>query len=203
MDADHNAMRGLNVAGVFDLPSYAGAESWGRKDHQEGTYTGTAGPQFKTEMVAVELGPALFLTVPGELFPELELGGYGRPDCPEADTGRPFEPVISDQFKQRYQFVLGLGQDELGYIVPGYDFWLKHLPVTDEKGGGLIPLGALEEEDPCGEGHYEETVSGSSVMAPWVTCVAAELGGGDPWATEPACAYENTHTHPYGIADQG
>jgi len=201
MDADNNALRALNVAGVFDLPSYATAESWGMGEHREGVYAGTGGPQFKTEMVAVELGPALFLTVPGELFPELEIGGYGRPDCPAADTGRPYEPVISEQFDHRYQFILGLGQDELGYIVPGYDFWLKHAPATDSGGDGLIPLGGLEEKDPCGEGHYEETVSGSSVMAPWVTCVAAELAGRDPWATEPACAYENTHIHPYGIGD--
>ena len=103
-------------------------------------------------MVAVEFGPALFLTVPGELFPELEIGGYGRSDCPAADTGRPYEPVIRDQFEQKYQFILGLGQDELGYIVPGYDFWIKHVPATDSQGNGLIPLGALEEKDPYGIG---------------------------------------------------
>jgi hypothetical protein len=204
MDADNNALRALNVAGVFDLPSYAGAESWGHDhehEHSEGTYVGTGGPQFKTEMVAVEFGPALFLTVPGELFPEIEIGGYGRPDCPAADTGRPYEPVINQQFEQQYQFVLGLGQDDLGYIVPGYDFWLAHVPETGPDGEGLVPLGGLEAEDPCGEGHYEETVSGSSVLAPWVACVASELAGRDPWATEPACAYDNTHTNPYGVAD--
>lgn len=202
MDADNNVLRALNVAGVFDLPSYAGADSWGKDGHRDGVYVPSgAGPQFRTEMVAVEFGPALFLTVPGELFPELEIGGYGRTDCATADTGRPYEPVIKDQFEQQYQFILGLGQDELGYIVPGYDFWIKHVPVTDGDGNGLIPLGGLEEKDPCGEGHYEETVSASSVMAPWVTCVAAELAGKNPWVSEPACAYENTHVNPYGIGD--
>lgn len=202
MDADNNVLRALNSAGVFDLPSYAGAESWGKDGHRDGVYTpGGAGPQFRTEMVAVELGPALFLTVPGELFPELEIGGYGRSDCPAADTGRPYEPVIAEQFEQKYQFILGLGQDELGYIVPGYDFWLKHVPQTEGDGNGLIPLGGLEEKDPCGRGHYEETVSASSVMAPWVTCVAAELAGKNPWVSEPACAYDNTHLNPYGAGD--
>ena len=201
MDSDNTALRGLNSAGVFDLPTYAGAESWGSdpSQHREGVYTRRDGPQFKTEMVAVQFGPALFLTVPGELFPELELGGYGRADCPEAHTGAPYEPVISEQFDADYQFILGLGQDELGYIVPGYDFWLKKLPENGDDGSGLIPLGALEAEDPCGEGHYEETVSASSVMAPWVTCVAAELAGRDPWSTEAACTHEHTHINPYGI----
>lgn len=203
MDADNTALRGLNAAGVFDIPSYTGAESWGSEEHEhsDGVYSHRAGEQFRTEMIAVRFGPALFLTVPGELFPELEIGGYGRPECPQADTGRPYEPVIAQQFDAPYQFILGLGQDELGYIVPGYDFWLTHLPETDDNGDGLIPLGALEAKDPCGEGHYEETVSASSVMAPWVTCIAAELAGRDPWASEPACSYENTHLNPYGVGD--
>lgn len=195
MESDNTALRGLNSAGVFDVPTYVGGDSWGSDDHTDGRYAQSAGDQFRTEMIKVELGPAVFLTVPGELFPELELGGFGRDDCPEADTGRPFEPVISDQYAEEFQFVLGLGQDELGYIVPGYDFWLTHLPENDENGKGPVPLGALEAEDPCGESHYEETVSASSVMAPWVTCIASELAGRDPWTTEPACTRANTHVH--------
>jgi hypothetical protein len=208
IQADNTALSGLNSAGVFDIPTYVGADSWGKGDHVEGTYAGRAGEQFKTEMVEINIGPALFLTVPGELFPEIELGGYGRPDCAAADTGRPYEPVIADQFETQYKFVLGLGQDELGYIVPGYDFWLKHvndLPEDDGHHEGVIALGALEEKDPCGEGHYEETVSGSSVMAAWVACVAAELGGKDPWALSAtdeayaACTRDNTSLRPFGV----
>jgi hypothetical protein len=216
MQADNTALNGLNAAGVFDIPTFVGANSWGLDGHTEGLYVGRTGEQFKTEMVAVRFGPALFLTVPGELFPEIELGGYGRPDCPAADTGRPYEPVIGEQFESDYEFILGLGQDELGYIVPGYDFWLRHVNdgATDNDGNyeGIIALGALEEEDPCGEGHYEETVSGASTMAAWVACVAAELAGKDPWVftetparTEEfaACSYENTHINPYGINPDG
>ena len=208
MHADNTALNGLNAAGVFDIPTYIGANSWGMDGHTDGVYAGRTGPQFQTEMVAVKFGPALFLTVPGELFPEIELGGYGRPDCAAADTGRPYEPVISEQFDSEYQFILGLGQDELGYIVPGYDFWLRHVddgPGNDGNHEGVLALGALEEEDPCGEGHYEETVSGSSVMAPWVACVASELAGKDPWALAAtdedyaACSHENTHLNPYGF----
>ena len=213
MQADNTALSGLNAAGVFDIPTFVGANSWGLDGHTDGIYVGKTGEQFKTEMVAVRFGPALFLTVPGELFPELELGGYGRPDCPAADTGRPYEPVIGEQFNSDYEFVLGLGQDELGYIVPGYDFWLRHVNdgATENDGNyeGILALGALEEEDPCGESHYEETVSGSSVMAAWVACVAAELAGKDPWAlsatdeTYAACSHDNTHINPYGFNPEG
>jgi hypothetical protein len=206
LDSDNNALRALNARGLFDLPTFVGGESWGSDPagHAEGVHVEEVGQQISTEMVAVGLDgaggstEAVFLTVPGELSPEIELGGYGRPDCPEADTGRPFEPVIRDQFEADHVFVLGLGQDELGYIIPGYDFHLTSVPGVGEDGTGAVPVGGLEEEH-CGEGHYEETVSISSVFAPWVACVAAELAGRDPWATEAACSRDNTHLPLYGV----
>jgi hypothetical protein len=205
LDSDNNALRALNARGLFDLPTYIGGDSWGSDpaEHTDGVRVEELGHQVGTEMVGVKLDgadgtSAVFLTVPGELSPEIELGGYGRPNCPEADTGRPFEPVIRDQFDSDHVFVLGLGQDELGYIIPGYDFHLTSLPVDGDDGTGPVPVGALEVST-CGEGHYEETVSISSVFAPWVACVAAELGGGDPWTTEAACSRENTHLPLYGL----
>lgn len=223
-DADNNVLRALSFRGVFDLPTFVGAESWGApEDRTDGVYVDSFGPQNQTEMVRVTIGDAVFLTVPGELSPEIELGGYGRVDqtfphwnggegtyeaCPEADTGRPHEPVISDTYPDaEHLFVLGLGQDELGYIIPGYDFHLIEAPgdpVGDAGypgiGPGLVPLGGLEYES-CGEGHYEETVSVSSTFAPWVACVAVELSGIQPWGDEdyPACSHANTHTNPYGV----
>ena len=171
-----------------------------------------------TEMYAVRLGPAVFITVPGELFPEIANGGYGRESrhdeehCPEADTGRPYEPVIRDQFAgATYKFLFGLGQDELGYIVPKYDFWAFGFPPGEiypvppppplpdpDPARPPIYVGVVEREDPCGVSHYEETVSAASTMAPLVACTAAELAGHDPfntYDTDPeyeACSPENT-----------
>lgn len=207
MDADNNLLRLMVVRGVFDVPTFVGGDSWGSDPtaHTEGILLPKLGTQVKTEMVQVEFGPAMFLTVPGELSPEIELGGYGRPECPEADTGRPFEPVIAHQNTEQFQFVLGLAQDELGYIIPGYDFHLFELPgdLVTAIGGpavvpNLLPLGGIADEY-CGESHYEETVAISSVLAPWVACVAAELAGSDPWESEAACARDNTSTAPYGL----
>jgi len=56
-------------------------------------------------------------TVPGEIYPELVNGGitrYPGADFPDA----PFEPVLRPHLKSRYQFVLGLANDEIGYIIP-------------------------------------------------------------------------------------
>jgi hypothetical protein len=202
MPGDNYSLRALNAAGIFDKPTYTA-----------GVFSGPAGDEFKTEMVSVGLGSVQFQTVPGELFPELEIGGYGRPDCPEADTGRPYEPVIQEQYPDKHLFTLGLAQDELGYIVPGYDFWIAGAPDEVLKAGGvtdesnprpLLDIGVIEAEDPCGEGHYEETVSASSVMAPIVACIAAELAGNDPWNRTDedayaACSEENTTTAPQGL----
>lgn len=56
-------------------------------------------------------------TFPGEIYPELVNGGIARypgADFPDA----PFEPAIREHLKSKYQFIFGLANDELGYIIP-------------------------------------------------------------------------------------
>jgi hypothetical protein len=56
-------------------------------------------------------------TVPGEIYPELVNGGitrYPGADFPDA----PFEPSLRAHLHSQYQFVFGLANDELGYIIP-------------------------------------------------------------------------------------
>jgi hypothetical protein len=56
-------------------------------------------------------------TVPGEIYPELVNGGFARypgADFPDA----PFEPTVRAHLHSRYQFIFGLANDELGYIIP-------------------------------------------------------------------------------------
>ncbi len=68
-------------------------------------------------------------TVPGEIYPELVNGGitrYAGADFPEAL----FEPVVRAHMRSSYQFVLGLANDELGYIIPKAEWdnqppWLR------------------------------------------------------------------------------
>ncbi|MGH9453409.1 MAG: hypothetical protein ACRD2O_05510, partial [Terriglobia bacterium] len=68
-------------------------------------------------------------TVPGEIYPELVNGGitrYPGADYPDA----PFEPVIRARMRSPYPFVLGLANDELGYIIPKAEWddqppWLR------------------------------------------------------------------------------
>ncbi len=60
---------------------------------------------------------AEIVTIPGEIYPELVNGGitrYPGADFPDA----PFEPTIRQHLKSHYQFIFGLANDELGYVIP-------------------------------------------------------------------------------------
>jgi len=71
-------------------------------------------------------------TVPGEIYPELTNGGitrYPGADYPDAA----FEPILREHLKSRYQFIFGLGNDELGYLIPKAEWddqppWLLNRP---------------------------------------------------------------------------
>ena len=55
--------------------------------------------------------------VPGELYPELSVGGvhrYAGADFPDA----PIEPAIKNMMSAEYKMLVGLADDEIGYIIP-------------------------------------------------------------------------------------
>jgi hypothetical protein len=57
--------------------------------------------------------------VPGEIYPELVIGGIQNPQDPSADfQGAAFESPLRPLMTGRYRFILGLCNDELGYIIP-------------------------------------------------------------------------------------
>lgn len=67
----------------------------------------------------LSLGELQIALVPGEIYPELVLGKVPDPapagaDFPEA----PVEPSLLSQLTARHRWVLGLAQDEVGYIMP-------------------------------------------------------------------------------------
>lgn len=93
------------------------------------------GRDIQTEVDYIQLRSAdavaaEIVTVPGEIYPELVNGGiarYAGADYPEA----PFEPVLREQLTSAYQFIIGLGNDEIGYLIPKAEWdeeppWLKN-----------------------------------------------------------------------------
>ena len=57
--------------------------------------------------------------VPGEIYPELVVGGIQDPQDPGADLqGARREPALRSLMSGRHRIVIGLCNDELGYIIP-------------------------------------------------------------------------------------
>jgi hypothetical protein len=132
-------------------------------------------PRIDTTLYHLQLGPADFITLPGEIFPEIIYGveAHKRTDCPENATGRPYEPAVMPLLTGKYHFIIGLAPDELGYVIPQYDF--TPFPPKEMSLEGRAP-------DACKQkgvtDHYHETNSSSYRMAPVVACGLVELLGG-------------------------
>jgi hypothetical protein len=112
-------------------------------------------PEIETAVAVVRVGDIGFVTAPGELFPESFVGfsdenSFGRPivdenvrDEPDLSKA-PAGPYLRERLGARFSMPLGLCQDEMGYLVPSYDFKIAE------------GTNAYIEEAP---GHYEETNS--------------------------------------------
>ena len=119
-------------------------------------------PQVRTEVSILTLGPLAIATVPGELLPELAIGGYdgswtgplqtllsdGNPNPPDLSLA-PEGPYLVDRLLAQsseitHTMVWSLANDELGYLIPDYNFVLHgSSPYLNEAAGD----------------HYEETNS--------------------------------------------
>ena len=66
-----------------------------------------------------KLGELEIAVIPGEIYPELMLGKVQDPADPGADFPEAaVEPSIYPQMKGKHRMVIGLGNDEIGYIIP-------------------------------------------------------------------------------------
>ncbi len=117
------------------------------------------GNDVETEVMVLDIGSAQIATVPGELYPEAANGGIQSPQDPGADfQGAPSERPIRDMMAGRLKIILGLGNDELGYIIPKSQ-WDEKPPFT--YGRETAP--------------YGEVNSASSELAPRVAAALEEL----------------------------
>lgn len=73
----------------------------------------------KTEVGYLQLGDLCVAVIPGEIYPELVLDKVQNPADPGADfPDAPIEPAIYPQMKGKHRMIIGLGNDELGYLIP-------------------------------------------------------------------------------------
>lgn len=101
----------------------------------------------KTELSVLMLGDVAVTLIPGEIFPELVYGGeYGMAN-PEGENPRPLCEIAAENGITD-MLIVGLANDEVGYIVPPSDFLLnEETPYL------------AKTMDYKGENHYEETNS--------------------------------------------
>lgn len=103
-----------------------------------------------SELGYAELGEkdvAMFL-IPGELFPELYNGEFLTEEDSAHHRKASYEKVLKDMTDCKHKFVIGLCNDELGYILAENDFLLNEAMPYIEKA-----------KDDMDRGHYEETNS--------------------------------------------
>ncbi|MEQ1917755.1 MAG: hypothetical protein ABL955_01035 [Elusimicrobiota bacterium] len=124
-------------------------------------------PWIETEVSVLDIGPARLLGMPAEVFPELAIGGYDgkyafghaavAPEVIRDLKVAPKGPYLRDQIKAPVPMIVGLANDELGYLIPGYDFKIRTSKT-------LLPRLP---------GHYEETNS----IGPAATALLTEAAG--------------------------
>jgi hypothetical protein len=77
------------------------------------------GDDVETEVGYLRLGDLEALLVPAEIYPELVLGGIQDPQDPGADhRGAPRERPLFDLLRSDHRMVVGLANDEIGYVIP-------------------------------------------------------------------------------------
>ena len=133
-----------------------------------------------------------FTTVPGEIVPELLIGGYdgskvGDPNKTVLDENNPNPPDLSlapegpyiqDLIGGEHSWIVGLGYDEVGYILPEYDFQLDDVsPWFDQAPGDLRETNSL---GPQTHGFIQEQIElllnyANSEMMLWQTLVSLSL----------------------------
>lgn len=121
--------------------------------------------EIMTEVSLVKIGDIEIISVPGELFPELSVGGYREPyeysfghniinpdnQYPPDLNKAPEPPYIRDIMQGKVKLISVLCNDSIGYMVPEYDFKVSESnPYLDSAPGE----------------HYEETRSIGKMQIP-------------------------------------
>lgn len=112
-----------------------------------------------TEVGRLRIGEVDWLLVPGEIYPEIVFGGIFDPPDPGADFPEaPAEPALFPMLEGKHRAVLGLANDEIGYLIPKRQWDFK-------------PPFAFARRSP----QYGETNSRGPEAGPEVTATAQAL----------------------------
>jgi hypothetical protein len=86
--------------------------------------------KIRTEVAVFTIGNTMFLTTPGEIYPEIIYGGITAPPGQDFNVKPQEIPPLITLMKGKYNFILGLANDQIGYIIPQSE-WDKEPPHID------------------------------------------------------------------------
>ena len=81
-------------------------------------HPGYYGGKVKTEVDAFRVGDIEILTIPGEIYPEICEGGVEAPEGRDFPIDPVEVPPLRSLMRGKLNMIIGLANDELGYIVP-------------------------------------------------------------------------------------
>jgi hypothetical protein len=111
--------RAARLTGVVKRPGYR----WENDPYKVGANV-RMGDFFRRNAIATEVGylrcgEMHFVSIPGEIYPELVYGGVPDPAAQDVDyPDAPIEPIVMDLIPDGRSMLIGLANDEIGYIVP-------------------------------------------------------------------------------------
>lgn len=122
------------IEGTFRIPIMLGLI-------HPGWYDGKA----RTEVGALRIGEMEWLTIPGEIYPEIVDGGVETPEGADHPGPAVEVPPLRSRMKGRVNLVLNLANDEVGYIIPRTQ-WDTRAPYT--YGAAKAPYGEVNSGGP-------------------------------------------------------
>jgi hypothetical protein len=126
-NALYRAARGLNVL-VRDATVWSGDPT--RKGAPLGIENADQTMAIETEVACIRLGDVYLACIPGEIYPELLYGQFQEPVDPNVDyPDAPLEPHVEQILAGKKWMLIGLANDEVGYIIPRRQ-WDKVAPFA-------------------------------------------------------------------------
>lgn len=115
---DNSLYRAARVLGVINRKGLVWTGDFRQVDKPLAQYRGDRFA-VQSEVACVRLGQLHVASIPGELYPELVYGQFEEPPQAEADfPDAPRERTIAELLPNDRWLLLGLANDEIGYIIP-------------------------------------------------------------------------------------
>ena len=100
--------------------------------------------RYLSEAAFIKIGDASITGVPGELYPEIAVGGIENPEGADFEMAPQEVPYLRSQYSEKLNLMVNLANDSIGYIIPKSE-WDNEAPwiygETEETYGEVVSLG--------------------------------------------------------------